>query len=68
VNWTVAALHMRASYITEHADSLYVRVKTGERMETYPLSELRGVVAIREAFRLLLRDEEPARFKPPEET
>jgi hypothetical protein len=58
---TRKALQARADYIVEHAASIYVRVKIGERWENYPVSELRGTMAITEAFRLLLRAEVPVR-------
>jgi hypothetical protein len=61
------ALKTRMAYLIEHADSIYVRVKIGERWEDYPLSELRGEMAISEAFRLLLRDEVPHRKIPQEQ-
>jgi hypothetical protein len=49
----------RATHILEHADAIYVRVRIGDRWESCPLSELRGAMAIREAFRLLLGAEVP---------
>jgi hypothetical protein len=61
-DWTVAALDLRAAYIVEHAAAIYVRVETVVglgRYQTYALSELHGTQAIREAFRLLLRQEMP---------
>lgn len=58
---TAEALHERAAYIVEHSREIGVRVKIGERWEDYPLSELRGSMAISEAFRLLMRAEVPHR-------
>lgn len=60
-DWFFAALELRAKYLVEHAAAIYVRVRIGERWEDYPLSELRGAMAIEEGFRLLLRDEVPHR-------
>jgi hypothetical protein len=58
---TAEALHERAAYIIEHAREIGVRVRIGDRWEDYPLSELRGSMAISEALRLLLRAEVPHR-------
>ena len=58
------ALHECAANIVEHANDIFVRVKIGERWENYPLSELRGTMAIAEAFRLLLCAEVPHRKLP----
>jgi hypothetical protein len=57
ITLTAEALHERAAYIVENARTIYVSVQIGERRENYPLSELRGAMAISEAFRLLLRAE-----------
>jgi hypothetical protein len=52
-------LDERAAFIVENAREIYVRVRIGDRFENYPLSELRGVMAISEAFRLLLHEGGP---------
>jgi hypothetical protein len=57
----VSDLPERAAYIIEHADSIMVSVKIADKRETYALSDLRGRMAIREAFRMLIRAEVPHR-------
>lgn len=61
IEMSAEALHERATYIVKNAHAIYASVRIGDRWEDYPLSELRGSMAISEAFRLLLRAEEPAR-------
>jgi hypothetical protein len=67
---TAEALHERAAYIVEHAKAIPVRVKLEDSgcFTNLILTELPARVAIREAFRLLLRAEVPHRRVKPEES
>lgn len=61
MNLTAAALHERAAYIVQNAESIGVRIKREGCLESVFLAELPPRAAIREAFRLLLRAEVPVR-------
>jgi hypothetical protein len=66
MNLTAAALHERAAYILDNADSIPVRVKVDGRWQDLYLTELPSHLAVREAFRLLLRAPVPVRVLPPD--
>ena len=63
---TAQVLAERAAYIVEHTDSIGVRVRGSEgRWTNQFLADLPPDIAIREAFRLLLRAEVPHRKVAP---
>jgi hypothetical protein len=64
---TATTLHERAAYIVANADAIGVRIHIGGRPENLILAELPAQIAIREAFRLLLRAETPHRKLRPDE-
>jgi hypothetical protein len=66
VHITAGALRERAAYIVEHADAIHVQVRGSEgRWTTGSLADLPTGVALREAFRLLLRAEVPQQAPSP---
>lgn len=61
---TKQSLEQRAAYIVKYADAIGVRIQGSDgRWTDSRLADLPAGVAIREAFRVLLRAEVPVRVK-----